>query len=81
MQTGLASLVHDLEEVSGSAEQEPHHPHVPRQAGQVQGCVAARVAPGRHLHLKKERQYMVAKVPVSTLGWLRTALTTFSEPE
>ena len=52
MQTGLAGLVHDLEEVGGPAEQEAYHPHVPRQAGQVQRSVAARVAPGRHLHLK-----------------------------
>ena len=81
MQTGLAGLVHDLEEVGGPAEQEPHHPHVPRQAGQVQRSVAARVAPGRHLHLRVTGGKVYLMIPVSTLGWLRTALTTFSEPE
>ena len=40
MKTGPASIVSDLEQLSGPGEEEPHHPDVASDAGQVQGDVA-----------------------------------------
>ncbi len=87
MKTGLAGLVHHPEEVSGPAEQEPHHPHVSGEAGQVEGRVAAGAAPSRNLHLVVITIVYCLSTPglvsivIVTLGWFSTALTTFSEPE
>ena len=39
MQTGPTSIVSNLEQLSGPGEEQPHHPHVASDAGQVQGDV------------------------------------------
>ena len=51
VEAGAATGVLDLEELCGPGEKEAHHPHVAGEAGQVQGRVAAWVAPRRHVHL------------------------------
>ena len=40
VEAGAAGGVLDLEELRGPGEEEAHHPHVPGEAGQVQGRVA-----------------------------------------
>ena len=40
VQTGPASIVSNLEQLCGPGEQQPHHPHMASDAGQVQGYVA-----------------------------------------
>ena len=44
METRSARVVRDLEELGGPGEEEAHHAHVSRDAGQVQGYVAAGLA-------------------------------------
>ena len=44
VETRSARVVGDLEELGGPGEEEAHHAHVSRDAGQVQGDVAAGLA-------------------------------------
>ena len=44
VETRPARVVGDLEELGGPGEEEAHHAHVARDAGQVQGDVAAGLA-------------------------------------